>query len=56
MDSTGIDNAVLGDQCIQCSSNCKTCQVDPNQCTSCPDGFRLFSSRCAGLFNVNYQY
>lgn len=56
MDSTGVQNAVLGDSCIACSSNCRTCAVYPDLCISCPDGFRLFSSRCAGLYTVNYQY
>lgn len=56
MDSTGIQNAVLGDQCIACNSNCLTCAVYPDQCTSCPDGTRLFGSRCAGMYTVNYQY
>ncbi len=56
MDSSGISNAVFGDQCIPCSSNCKTCQVDPDQCTSCYENFTLYSSRCSGMFTVNYNY
>ena len=56
MDSSGISNAVFGDQCIPCNSNCKTCQVDPDQCTSCYENFTLYSSRCSGIFTVIYNY
>ena len=57
MDETiGVSSAVYSDKCIPCDPNCLTCQVEPDRCTSCPDGNRLFSSRCAGMFTVVYQY
>lgn len=56
MDSTGINNAVLGDLCIPCASSCKTCQVNPDQCTSCYENNTLYSSTCVGIFTVTFQY
>lgn len=54
--TTGVDDAVYSDKCIPCDQNCRTCIVQPDRCTSCFDGFRLFSFRCAGLFTVAYSY
>lgn len=54
--TTGVDDAVYSDKCIACDPNCRTCIVQPDRCTSCFDGFRLFSFRCAGLFTVAYSY
>lgn len=54
--TNGISDAVDNDKCIACDSNCRTCIVQPDRCTSCFQGFRLMSYRCAGLFNVIYRY
>ena len=55
-ESVGISSATFSDKCIACNPNCRTCQIEPDRCTSCPDGTRLFSSRCAGMYTVVYQY
>lgn len=55
-ETTGVSSAVYSDKCIPCNPNCQTCQIEPDRCTSCPEGTRLFSSRCAGMFTVVYQY
>lgn len=33
---TDISDAVYSDKCIACDSNCRTCTVEPDRCTSCP--------------------
>lgn len=37
----GFVNIVFGQNCVACSSNCKTCSIYKNRCTSCREGFRL---------------
>lgn len=54
--SSGVSDATYSDRCIPCDPNCRSCIVQPERCTSCFDGFRLFSFRCAGLFTVVYNY
>lgn len=54
--TTSLADATFSDKCIPCSSNCKECAVEPDRCTSCPEGSRLFSYRCAGMFTVQYTY
>ena len=54
--TSSIADAVFSDNCTACSSNCRTCIVEPDRCTSCPEGSRLKGSRCAGMFTVVYEY
>ena len=45
-------DAPIGPQnCISCSSNCLTCEGNPNTCTSCNSGFTLNSGACVSNFN-----
>lgn len=56
MGTNGIADATFSDNCIPCAPNCRTCAVEPDRCTSCPEGSRLFSFRCSGMFTVQYTY
>lgn len=52
-----LESAVVNDNfCIPCDSNCKTCSVRPERCTSCNSDMRLFGTRCAGIYTVGYNY
>lgn len=51
-----FDEDLYDDQCTQCSSNCASCADYPNQCTSCPNGYRMNGTRCISRLVCKFEY
>jgi len=56
MNGEDVTQATFNDTCVACNSNCATCDVLPERCTSCPDGYTLKGTRCSNLYNVQFRY
>jgi len=56
MNGNNLATAIFNDSCIACSSNCATCDILPEKCTSCPENYTLRGTRCSNLYNVQFRY
>lgn len=44
----------VGNTCQKCDSSCKTCDISPLLCTSCPPENYLFNNRCVSACDTGY--
>ncbi len=47
---------IFGTDCLACSSNCATCIIQADICTSCLTGWTLNTNRCVKPFTVGFIF